>query len=59
MNQTVPVVGVDVSKRFRDLCILAPNNNVLTRMKNYHDLPSMERTLIELCRLVQPSTATI
>jgi len=51
MNQTVPVVGVDVSKRFSDLCVLAPNNDVLTRMKIYHDLPSMERALIGLRRI--------
>lgn len=51
MNQTVPVAGVDVSKRFSDLCVLAPNNDVLTRMKIYHDLPSMERALTELRRI--------
>ncbi len=51
MNQTVPVAGVDVSKHFSDLCVLAPNNDVLTRMKIYHDLPSMERALIELNRI--------
>lgn len=51
MNQTVPVAGVDVSKRFSDLCVLAPNNDVLIRMKIYHDLPSMERALTELRRI--------
>lgn len=51
MNQTVPVAGVDVSKRFSDLCVLAPNNDILTRMKIYHDLPSMERALTELRRI--------
>ena len=51
MNQTVPVAGVDVSKRFSDMCVLAPNNNVLARLKIYHDLPSMERALVELRRI--------
>lgn len=51
MNQTIPVAGVDVSKRFSDLCVLAPNNDILTRMKIYHDLPSMERALTELHRI--------
>lgn len=51
MNQTVPVAGVDVSKRFSDLCILSPNNDILTRMKIYHDIPSMERALTELRRI--------
>lgn len=51
MNQTVPVAGVDVSKRFSDLCVLAPNNDVLARMKIHHDLPNMERALTELRRI--------
>lgn len=51
MNQTVPVAGVDVSKRFSDMCVLAPNNDVLVRLKIYHDLPSMERALTELRRI--------
>ena len=37
-----PVAGVDVSKRFSDMCILAPNNSVFRRVKIYHDLTSME-----------------
>lgn len=45
----IPVVGVDVSKRFSDLCILSPENEVFTRTKVYHDLTSMERSL-ELLR---------
>lgn len=48
MNQTVPVAGVDVSKRFSDLCVLATNNDILTRIKIYHNLSSMERALTEL-----------
>ncbi len=51
MNQTVPVAGVDVSKRFSDMCVLDPNNNVIVRLKIYHDLPSMERALTELRRI--------
>lgn len=51
MKQNVPVAGVDVSKRFSDMCILAPNNEILTRMKIYHDLTSMERAATELQRV--------
>lgn len=51
MKQTVPVAGVDVSKRFSDMCILAPNNEILARMKIYHDLTSMERAAAELQRI--------
>lgn len=48
MNQKIPVAGVDVSKRFSDMCILSPSNDILTRTKIYHDLTSMERALAEL-----------
>ena len=41
----IPVAGVDVSKRFSDLCVLTPENEVFTRTKIYHDLTSMERAL--------------
>ena len=41
----IPVGGIDVSKRFSDLCVLSPNNAVLLREKIYHDLPSMDRAL--------------
>lgn len=38
-----PVVGIDVSKRFSDFCILTPENQVYARQKVYHDLPSLEQ----------------
>lgn len=34
----VPAAGVDVSKRFSDMCILIPENEVFIRTKIYHDL---------------------
>lgn len=40
-----PVAGVDVSKRFSDMCILSPSNEVFERTKIYHDVASMERSL--------------
>ena len=43
-----PVAGVDVSKRFSDMCILAPDNSVFRRVKIYHDLTSMQRSLSAL-----------
>ena len=42
MKSFVPVAGVDVSKRFSDLCVLSPDNNVLLRQKIYHDMVSMK-----------------
>gem|GEM_PF-5640436 len=32
MKQAIPVAGVDVSKRFSDMCVLAPNNEILARI---------------------------
>ena len=40
-----PVAGVDVSKRFSDMCILTPGNEVFDRVKIYHDTTSMDRAL--------------
>lgn len=51
MKQVVPVAGVDVSKRFSDMCILSPGNDVLARMKIYHDLSSMDQAVAELRRV--------
>lgn len=51
MNTSVPVAGVDVSKRFSDLCVLAPDNSILTQLKIYHDSTSMNRALTELRRV--------
>lgn len=42
MKSFIPVAGVDVSKRFSDLCVLSPDNNVLLRQKIYHDMVSMK-----------------
>lgn len=44
MNQR-PVAGIDVSKHFSDMCLLAPDNTIFTRQKIYHDLTSMTRSL--------------
>lgn len=51
MKQNIPVAGVDVSKRFSDMCVLAPNNEIMARIKIYHDLTSMERAAAELRRI--------
>lgn len=42
MEIPVPVAGIDVSKRFSDLCVLSPQNDVLLRQKIYHDITSMK-----------------
>ncbi len=39
------VAGVDVSKYFSDMCILAPDNTIYASVKIYHDITSMERSL--------------
>lgn len=44
----VPVAGIDVSKYFSDMCILSPDNSVSQRVKIYHDLTSMQRSLLAL-----------
>ena len=38
-----PVVGIDVSKRFSDMCILSPDNKIFAQTKIYHDITSMKR----------------
>lgn len=42
---TIPVVGIDVSKEFSDFCILSPDNDVFSRGKIYHHPASMEKAL--------------
>ena len=37
------VVGIDVSKRFSDMCILSPDNQIFAQTKIYHDSTSMKR----------------
>lgn len=41
--ETIPVAGIDISKRFSDLCILAPDNQVLAAVKIDHDEASLSR----------------
>ena len=41
MKIFVPVAGVDVSKRYSDLCVFSPDNNVMLRQKIYHDVTRM------------------
>ena len=48
MNQNNPVAGVDVSKDYSDMCILAPDNTVFRKLKIYHDLTSMNHSLSTL-----------
>ena len=41
----IPVAGIDVSKRFSDLCILSPENQVFATTRIYHDQTSMNRAV--------------
>lgn len=47
-NIPIPVAGVDISKNFSDMCIIAPDNAVFQRVKIHHDLTSMQRSLLVL-----------
>ena len=38
-----PVAGIDVSKRFSDMCILSPDNKIFAQEKIYHDETSINR----------------
>ena len=38
-----PVAGIDVSKRFSDMCILLPDNKIFAQEKIYHDETSINR----------------
>ena len=49
----IPVAGVDISKRFSDMCILTPENEVFDRVKIYHDLTSMNLALEYLQKVEQ------
>ena len=39
-----PVAGIDVSKRFSDMCILSPDNKIFAQEKIYHDETSINRS---------------
>lgn len=38
-----PVAGIDVSKRFSDMCVLSPDNKIFAQEKIYHDETSINR----------------
>lgn len=40
-----PVVGIDVSKKFSDICILSPSNEIIKRLKISNNSIGMESTL--------------
>lgn len=46
--QEKPVAGIDVSKDFSEMCIIAPDNSVHSHTRIYHDLTSMKRALTKL-----------
>ena len=39
-----PVAGIDVDKRFSDMCILPPDNKIFAEEKIYHDETSINRS---------------
>ena len=43
--EAIPVAGIDISKRFSDLCILAPDNQVFAATKMSHDEASLSQAL--------------
>ena len=48
IDMPIPVAGVDVSQSFSDMCIIAPDNSIFQQTKIYHDLTSMQRSLLML-----------
>lgn len=53
LMRTLPVAGVDISKRFSDMCILTPENEIFERLKIYHDITSMELARAALQKAAQ------
>ena len=47
MNKNV-VVGIDVSKNFSEMCILAPDNEVIAQMKIYHNVSDFTKVITQL-----------
>lgn len=45
--EAIPVAGINISKRFSDLCILAPDTQVLAAVKIDHDEASLSRALLQ------------
>ena len=43
--EAIPVAGIDISKRFSDLCILAPDNRVFAATKMSHDEAALSQAL--------------
>lgn len=43
--EAIPVAGIDISKRFSDLCILTPDNQVFAAAKMNHDEASLSQAL--------------
>ena len=41
--KNIPVAGVDVSRKFSDMCILSPEDDVFAGLKIYHDLARKTR----------------
>ena len=41
--KSIPVAGVDVSRKFSDMCILSPEDDVFAGLKIYHDLARKTR----------------
>jgi len=43
MNSLVPVAGIDISKAFSNICIIAPDNSIYRKLKINHDFSGMNR----------------
>ena len=56
-----PVAGVDVSKRFSDMCIISPDNKIFAQEKIYHDETSINRanTLLQKAEQIFSSKPVI
>lgn len=56
-----PVAGIDISKRFSDMCILSPDNKIFAQEKIYHDETSINRanTLLQKAEQIFSSNPVI
>ena len=46
--QNIVVAGIDISKRFSDMCILSPDNDIFAEVRIFHDLTSMSLAVEQL-----------
>ena len=54
-----PVAGIDVSKRFSDMCILSPDNKILKKIYHYETSINQSNTLLQKAEQIFSSKSVI